>query len=162
MMIAKRIAVVIGAATLAFLWCAATTAAAQNGTISGLMLCRDIGNKTGAGSLTCIGENGHDLGKGGSSFRQGDQIFVLVRFRNLPVDTHRVTVTYLRRAPNGKYESFRNNSRTLSMKNQTPNWSFWFPAHFKDVNQYEIIVGVKFPHATVRRHKKYCVGCPGE
>ena len=160
-MIAKRIAVVIGVAALALLWCG-TNAAAQTGTISELLVCRDIGNKQGAGSLTCIGEGGHDLGKGGRSFRSGDQIFILVRFVNLPVGTHQVTVSYRKRGSNGKYESFSNSTKTMSMKNQTRNWSYWFPAHFKDVNQYEVIVGTKFPNAMIRRHKNYCVGCPGE
>jgi hypothetical protein len=121
-----------------------------------IQACLEIGNIKGAGDVTCIGEDGHDNGKAGKTFRTGDRIFILVRFRGLPVGKHRLHVFYFLVGRDGQER--RKATKDLTFTNRSEGWAYWFPAEFRQTGKWKVIVA----EGNLQGVKRYCVNCPGE
>ena len=109
--------------------------------------CGRIGNIQGAGAVTCIDPGGRNYAHGARGFQDGDEIFILVRFRRLPVGNYRLRAIYQRQS-HGQYVNFSRNLRELSFKNGSENWAFWFPAHFKETGRWRVNVELNAPGIT--------------
>jgi hypothetical protein len=90
--------------------------------------CLGMPRRSRDGSVICNAQGGRDLGKGGQTFKNGDPIFVMLRFDYLPVGEHRIQTWVSSRI---------GDRRTASMKwaydttfsNDEERWWLWFPAN---------------------------------
>jgi hypothetical protein len=77
--------------------------------------CLRIDNIEGDGPMVCVGPGGHSQGKADTTFRDGEAIALLFRWRNLPVGHHR-----LHTVANGTVID------TLGFANTQEAWAQWF------------------------------------
>jgi hypothetical protein len=158
MMMSKRIGTIIGVAALAFFWCSIATAQLNQFNLE------------------------WDVDRPGSDYRVFDILTpqrcaraceadggcrawtFLVRLRKLPVGNNLLKVFYQKRRPDGQYLSFGNNAREMSFKNDMENWSYWFPAHFREIGQWRATVSLNAEGTTgqILGRVTYCVNCPVE
>ena len=128
--------------------------------LSKIQACRKIGNIEGAGPVTCIGPGGRDFGAAGRTFKSGDEIIILTRFKRLHPGNNKLIVKYSR-LKGGKSVNFSNNKRVLNFKNKSENWAFWFPAAFKSGGKWRLGVALDntWYSEGVIGHVDYCVDC---
>lgn len=81
--------------------------------------CRAIGNIRGRGSVTCVGSGGRDLGKAGPGFSSSEKIFVLLRFKRLPLGPKTLEALYTHNNTISK--------KIIKFTNNNKNWALWFP-----------------------------------
>ncbi|MGH7230896.1 MAG: PAN domain-containing protein, partial [Nitrospiraceae bacterium] len=94
-----------------------------------IQACRDIDHAEGKGPVTCVGPGGRDFGKAGKTFKKGDKVIILARFRRLHLGDKKLSAVYSR-AQSGKFVNFSENKKVLKFKNESESWAYWFPAHF--------------------------------
>ena len=56
-----------------------------------IQACRKIGNIEAAGPVTCIGPGGRDFGAAGKTFKSGDDVIILTRFKRLHPGNNKVS-----------------------------------------------------------------------
>lgn len=117
--------------------------------------CQDIGNRTGSKPPTCIGEQGRNFGKAGSTFHKGDPVWILMRLRGLDRGSHQLR-TSVRRTSGGKTTSSASWNQSLSFSNQQEAWWFWFQSKAREAGSWTEHLSVDNTRVG-RVH--YCVNC---
>jgi hypothetical protein len=122
--------------------------------------CREIGNVKGKGPVECIGPGGRDYGKAGRTFKQGDKVLILARFRRLHPGDKELAAIYSR-AEGGKFVNFSGNRKVVKFRNGVENWAYWFPAHYTKAGKWRVAVTLTGEGLTgqVLGQLEYCVDC---
>ncbi len=121
--------------------------------------CLQIGNIQGQGPVICEGEGGRNFGKAGKSFLHEDNIFILLRFRNLNTGNHTLrTRVYLYNNNLHRYEWQKQYDKTYQFINSQKSWAYWFPATARESGQWKIEVFLdNWPW--FGKDVDYCVNC---
>lgn len=107
-----------------------------------LEVCQRIGNINGQGPVTCIGQGGRNFGKAGRGFLNGDDVWILMRFRRLPLGEKTASVHY-NKIMDGRWKSFSQNKREWNFTNSSPSWAHWFKAHYKTPGSWRVNVSAR-------------------
>src|SRR5262249_31795793 len=126
--------------------------------IARVQVCQRIGNIEGAGPVTCIHPIGDTQGSTRNTIAEGEEFFILVRFRDLPTGDHRMRVFY---ESGGEYRSGATSStKAMSFRNQSWDWANWFRAHYSKAGSWKVTVSVPSVNGRVlQRTVTYCIGC---
>jgi PAN domain-containing protein len=124
-----------------------------------IQACRAV-NKSGTGSAACIDPDGRSFGKAGTTFRSGDNVMILLRFRRLSPGSRKVVVVYAEKK-GSIYQSFDGNRYEYAIHNDQPDFAFWFRAPYRDIGQWRVSVSLVGQNsvANVLGHREYCVNC---
>jgi hypothetical protein len=113
--------------------------------------CRRIGNGRGPGGVTCEGEGGRELAKAGSGFLPGDDVWLLVRFRNLPIGQHRLRV-----ALSGRTARPTSPGQVIAFTNAQEDWTMWTALQEKRAGRWTAHLELDDEIRLLPVH--YCVG----
>ena len=116
--------------------------------------CLDIGNNTGVGAPTCKGDQGHDYGKAGHTFKKGEKLWILLRLKNLPTGNH-VLTTVVKSYYQGKITVSTGIQRKEFSNNQI-KWWFWFESKARDSGKWTEQIHIDGEHLG---YVEYCVDC---
>ena len=119
--------------------------------------CQKIGNIEGAGPVECLGPGGRNFGKSGTTFRSGDPIVLLLRFRDLPIGDHKVILEAEHKAHiSGEFEVASSAKDVFNFKNTGEAWSVWSEAKGVTSGEWQITVILD---GRYRGTFQYCVDC---
>jgi len=99
---------------------------------------------SGADQLTCVGQDGHCVGKGGCTFYDKDTIYIILRFKNLAPGQHTIFTEYFRydQKAQGYVAQRPRLYQNFSFSNNRPVWTYYFRAAAKKGGSWKVMINL--------------------